>query len=165
MSKISLAGGVLALALSGAGSAAAQTYLSDWGVADMKTAIAAAGSTVVREDVVEEGAPYVAAKTPGGLKYTVTGRVCDFTGGAKVGPKRCRGAFVQTRFSLASDAAVDAAVKKWAREYAAVSISNGGNSDLLVSRYLIFDNGLHRDNLKLNISVFTGIAEDIWAAS
>ncbi|MES2034036.1 MAG: hypothetical protein V4466_07665 [Pseudomonadota bacterium] len=165
MCKITLAGSAMALALACAGSAGAQPYLPDWGVADMKTAITASGSTVVREDIVDEGAPYVAAKTPGGLKFTVTGRVCDYPAGAKSGPKRCRGGFVQTRFTLASDAAVDAAVKKWAPEYAAVSVSNGGNGDLLVSRYLIFDHGLHRDNLKLNISVFTGIAEDIWAAN
>jgi len=143
----------------------AQGYLSDWAVADMKAAIIASGSTVVREDIVEEGAPYVAARTPGGLKFTVTGRVCEYPGAAKSGPKRCRGAFVQTRFNLASDAAVDAAVKKWGPEFAAVSISNAGDKDLLVSRYVIFDHGLHRDNLKLNLSVFTGIAEDIWAAN
>ena len=47
-------------------------------------------------------------------------------------------------------------------DFAAVSITNGGESDLLVSRYLIFDHGLHRENLQINISVFTGIAEDIW---
>ena len=33
---------------------------------------------------------------------------------------------------------------------------------MLVSRYLIFDYGVHRDNLRLNLQVFTGIAENIW---
>jgi hypothetical protein len=27
---------------------------------------------------------------------------------------------------------------------------------------MIFDYGLHRDNLRLNIQVFTGVAEQIW---
>ena len=47
-------------------------------------------------------------------------------------------------------------------DYAAVSIANGGETDLLVSRYLIFDYGIHRENLQINISVFTTIAEAIW---
>lgn len=170
MLKSTLAAGALAMGVACAGGAGAQgphqsVYLSDWGVADMKSAIVASGSTVVREDIVEEGAPYIAAKSPGGLKFTITGRVCDLPAGARSGAKRCRGAFVQTRFTLVSDAAVDAAVKKFGPEFAAVSVSNAGDKDLLVSRYLIFDHGLHRDNLKLNLSVFTGIAEDIWAAN
>ncbi len=139
-------------------------HLPSWGTEDMKAAITGSGSTVTRADVTAEGDPYIAARSPSGVKFTVTGRLCDFAAGAKAGPKRCRGAVLTTRFSLASDAAVDAAVKKWAREYAAVSISNGGDNNVLVMRYLIFDHGLHRDNLKVNISVFTGVAEEIWAA-
>lgn len=170
MLKSMLAASALAVAVACGGAAGAQgphqsAYLSDWGAADMKSAVAAAGSTVVREDIVEDGAPYIAAKTPGGLKYTITGRVCDLPPGARSGAKRCRGAIVQTRFTLDSEAAVDAAAKKFSREFAAVSVSNAGDKDLLVSRYLIFDHGLHRENLTLNLSVFTGIAEDIWAAS
>lgn len=157
------AAATLVIGLSCAGAASAQTYLSDWGAADMKSALVAAGASVVREDVAADGAPYIAAKTAGGLKFSVSGRVCDFAAGATSGPKRCRGASVQTRFTLASDTAVDAAVKKYGPEFAAVAISNGGKNDLLVSRYVILDHGVHRDNLKLNISVFTGVAERIWA--
>lgn len=139
-------------------------YLPSWGADDMKAAIAGSGSSVLRTDVTAEGDPYIAAKSPSGVRYTVTGRLCDFATAAKTGPKRCRGAVLMTRFTLASDEAVDAAVKKWARDYAAVSIGNGGDNNVLVMRYVIFDHGLHRDNLKVNISVFTGVAEEIWAA-
>lgn len=154
------ASGVAAVALSLAGGAQAQSYLTDWGVADMRQAVVASGATVTREDVSSD--PYIAAKTAGGLKFTVSGRVCDFATGATTGPKRCKGAFLQTSFTLDSDAAVDAGVKKWGPEYAAVSVTNAGDKGLLLSRYLIFDKGIHRENLVVNIEVFTGVAEKIW---
>lgn len=151
-----IAAGTLAFGLTVAGAANAQTYLTDWGVADMRTALTSAGATVLGDGVLEDGNPYVSAKSAGGLKFTASGRVCAGPAGAK----RCKGALLETRFTLASDAEVETQVKQL--DFAAVSISNGGESDLLVSRYLIFDYGLHRQNLEINISVFTGIAEDIW---
>ncbi len=148
--------GVLALGLSFAGAANAQTYLVDWGVADMRAALTAANATVTGDGALPNGNPYVSAKSPGGLKFTVSGRVCDGATGAK----RCKGALLETRFTLDSEAQVEARLKQF--DFAAVSITNGGEGDLLVSRYLIFDHGLHRENLQINISVFTGVAEDIW---
>lgn len=156
MFKSMATAGALAIAVSFAGAAQAQTYLPDWGIADMRQAVVAAGATVTREDNTED--PYIAAKTASGLKFTITGRVCEGADGAK----RCKGAFLQSSFTMDSDAEVDAAVKKWAPQFAAVSISNDGSKGMLVSRYLIFDYGIHRDNLRLNLQVFTGIAEDIW---
>lgn len=152
--------GALAVMLSSASAAHAQSYLSDWGIADMRQAVVAAGSTVTREDVT--GDLYIAAKTADGLKFTVSGRVCEFAAGASNGPKRCKGASLQTSFTLESDAQVDADVKKWSPDYAAVSLTNAGENSMLVSRYLIFDHGVHRENLRLNIEVFTGIAGNIW---
>lgn len=148
--------GALAIAVSFAGAAQAQTYLPDWGIADMRQAVVAAGATVSREDNTKD--PYIAATAASGLKFTISGRVCEGADGAK----RCKGAFLQSSFTMDSDAEVDAAVKEWAPQFAAVSISNDGSKGMLVSRYLIFDYGIHRDNLRLNLQVFTGIAEDIW---
>jgi len=156
MYKTAIAGAAAALVVTFAGAAQAQSYIPDWGIADMRQAVIDAGSSIVRED--NTGDPYIAAKTAEGLKYTITGRVCE----GAAGSKRCKGAFVQSSFTMASDAEVDAAVKKWAPEYAAVSISNDGSKGMLVSRYLIFDYGIHRSNLSLNLQVFTGIAEEIW---
>ncbi len=158
MLKSIIAAGAVAGALSFAGAAQAQAYLPDWGIADMRAAVVGSGATIVRED--NTGDPYIAAKTPGGLKFTIQGRVCEGANGAK----RCKGAFLQSSFTLESDAEVDAAVKKWAPQYAAISCSNDGEKGMLVSRYLIFDYGIHKENLELNISVFYGIAEQIWDA-
>ncbi|MFZ5669404.1 MAG: hypothetical protein ACOY4K_07905 [Pseudomonadota bacterium] len=156
MLKTLAAAGALALGLTFTSAASAQTYLTDWGVADMKAAIVAAGGTVQSDGTLDDGNPYVAAKSSGGLKYTVSGRVCEGAAGAK----RCKGALLETRFTLDSDAEVEAQIKKL--DYAAVSILNGGEGDLLLSRYLILDYGIHRDNLEINLSVFTGIAEAVW---
>lgn len=156
MKKVLVSAAVAAATLMFSGMAQAQSYLADWGIADMRQAVIDSGSSVVRED--NTGDPYVAAKTADGLKFTITGRVCDGAAGAK----RCKGAFVQSSFTMDSEAEVDAAVKKWGPQYAAISVTNDGNKGMLVSRYLIFDYGIHRSNLSLNLSVFTGIAEAIW---
>lgn len=151
------AAGALALGLSFAGAANAQSFLSDWTVADMRAALTAAKATVTGDGVLDDGNPYVSAKSAGGLKFTVTGRVCD----AAAAARRCKGALLETRFTLESDADVEAKRKQF--DYAAVSITNAGDNDLLVSRYLIFDYGIQRQNLEINLSVFTGVAEDIWS--
>lgn len=156
MMKSMAAAGALAIAVSFSGAAQAQSYISDWGIADMRQAVIAAGATITREDNTKD--PYVAATAASGLKFTITGRVCEGADGAK----RCKGALFQTSFTMDSDSEVDVAVKKWAPKYAAVAVSNDGAKGMLLSRYMIFDYGLHRDNLRLNIQVFTGVAEQIW---
>lgn len=156
MIKSMLAGGALAVALAFAGAAQAQSYLPDWGIADMRQAVIASGATVTREDNTKD--PYIAAKTAQGLKFTITGRVCEGADGSK----RCKGALLQASFTMNSESEVAAAVKKWEPQYAAVAFSDEGSKSMLLSRYLIFDFGIHRDNLRLNLQVFTNIAEKIW---
>jgi len=148
--------GALGLTLASTSAATAQTYLSDWGLADMRAAVTAAEATITEDGSLDDGAPYVAARSASGLKFTITGRVCT----GPLTAKRCKGALLETRFTLGSDSEVQAKVREL--DYAAVSISNGGGGDLLVSRYLIFDHGIHRDNLKINISVFVGVSDDVW---
>lgn len=157
MFRAMAAAGALALGLTFAGVAGAQPMLSDWSVPEMRAALVAAGGTVLSDGKLDDGNPYISAKSPGGLKFTVSGRVCS--GGAAA--KRCKGALIETRFNLDSEAQVESWIKQL--DYAAVSISNGGDSDLLLSRYLIFDHGIHPENLQINISVFTGVAEEVWS--
>jgi hypothetical protein len=107
MMKSMAAAGALAIAVSFAGAAQAQSYISDWGIADMRQAVIAAGATVTREDNSKD--PYVAATAASGLKFTITGRVCEGADGAK----RCKGALFQTSFTMDSDSEVDVAVKTW----------------------------------------------------
>lgn len=147
--------GALALALSVPGVAAAQSgTLSDWGVADMKQAMVAAGATVTKEGALEGGAPYVGGTSADGMKFLIYGTVCSGT------PARCKGANMSASFTLDSDAEVDAREKKIDRS--AVNVRNAGENSLEVSRYLIFDDGITRGNLKVNIAVFIEVAEEIW---
>lgn len=155
MLKSIVTAGALALALSVPGAATAQSgMLSDWGVADMKQAITAAGATVTKEGALDGGAPYVGATSADGMKFLIYGTVCTGT------PMRCKGANMTASFTLGSDAEVDAREKKIDRS--AVSVRNAGDNSLEVSRYLIFDDGLSRGNLKVNIAVFIEVAEEIW---
>lgn len=155
MLKSIVTAGALALALSVPGAASAQSgLLSDWGVADMKQAITAAGATVSKEGALDNGAPYVSGVTANGMKFAIYGTVCSGT------PKRCKGANMSASFTLDSDAEVDAREKKIDRS--AVSVRNAGDNSLEVSRYMIFDDGISRGNLKVNIDVFIEVAEEIW---
>jgi hypothetical protein len=42
-----------------------------------------------------------------------------------------------------------------------IAVSNDGSKGMEVTRYLIFDYGVHRDNLRLNLQFFIGRAEKI----
>lgn len=155
MLKSIVTAGALALALSVPGAAAAQSgALSDWGVADMKQAMVAAGATVTKEGVLDGGAPYIGGTSADGMKFLIYGTVCSGT------PARCKGANMTASFTLDSDAEVDAREKKIDRS--AVNVRNAGDNSLEVSRYLIFDDGITRGNLKVNIAVFIEVAEEIW---
>lgn len=143
----------LALALP-VGASAQSSVLNDWGLSDMKTALTAAGATVTKEGALDGGAPYVGASSANGMKFLIYGTVCTGT------PARCKGANMSATFTLDSDAEVDAREKKIDRS--AVGVRNAGDNALEVSRYLIFDEGLTRGNLRTNIEVFIEVAEDIW---
>lgn len=147
--------GAMALALTVPGAAFAQSgLLSDWAPSDMKAALVAAGATVTKEGTLDGGAPYIGATSKGGMKFVVYGTVCTGTA------KRCKGANLSATFTLASDAEVDAREKKIDRS--AVGVRNGGDNSLEVSRYVIFDNGISRGNLEVNIEVFIDVAEEVW---
>ncbi|MDP1736910.1 MAG: hypothetical protein Q8L23_05660 [Caulobacter sp.] len=146
----------LTLALSTPGAAFAQSgLLTDWGLTDMKQAVTAAGATVTKEGALSDGSPYVGATSAGGMKFVIYGTVCSGTTA-----KRCKGANMSAGFTLDSDAEVDAREKKIDRS--AVGVRNGGDNSLDVSRYLIFDEGISRGNLRVNIEVFIDVAEEIW---
>lgn len=151
-----LAAATLTLGLGAAPAMAAPaTYLSDWAPEDMKSVLTEIGAKVTDEGTTSKGMPYIHAESKNGLKFIVFGTACD------VGPtKRCRGAEFSTDFTLESDEAVAAKVKSL--DYVAVTIMNDGDKTLNVHRYVIFDYGIARENLKLNLTVFLDISEAIW---
>lgn len=189
-----LAGGALAIAVSFAGAAQAQSYVPDWGIADMRQTVAGAfmmaaaaapaattpaaaqsnllndwgiddmkqafanlGVTVTDSgtlDNAEKPAIYVYGKTAEGMNFLAFGTACSDM------PRRCKGLNLSASFTQDSNAEVDRRVKEIDRM--AVSARNGGDNSLDINRYVIFDDGITRKNLEMNISVFIGISEDIW---
>jgi hypothetical protein len=156
MKKLALAAlAAAALAFGASHAMAAPTYMSDWSPDEMKALLTEVGAKVTDQGKTDEGEPYLNAVSSAGLKFTVYGAACD------VGPtKRCRGAEISTTYTLDSDEAVAAKVKSL--DYVAVTIMADGSKTLNVHRYLIFDYGIARENVKLNLTVFLQIAEKVW---
>lgn len=150
------AAAVLAAVMScvAAGAAQAQTYLSTWSAADMRKVLTEMNYKI-NVDTVENNAPVIAAETPNGLKFQITGTACEGSGTAL----RCYGADLYA--SISWDTAAEAKTIFAKVDYAAVKYWMEDDKTIGVQRYLIFDEGIHRENLKANISVFTAITEQI----
>lgn len=146
--------GALMMAAAATPAAAQGSLLSDWGIEDAKQAFANIGVTVTDSGTEESGAIYVYGKSAEGMKFLAYGTVCTGT------PKRCKGMNLSAGFTLDSNAEVDRRVKEIDRM--AIGARNGGDNSLDINRYIIFDDGITRKNLEMNISVFIGISEDIW---
>jgi len=156
MLRTMIAAGALVLALALPGAAGAQSLMSDWARADMRGLLTEAGAKVTDEGTLDNGNPYFDAESSEGLKFHLYGAASEGEGAAQ----RCSGAELSTSFALESNEAV--AEKLAALDFAAVAIFKGGDKSLRVTRYLIFDHGIARDNAKLNITVFLDIAHEIW---
>jgi len=154
MKSLAVAGAFM-IAAAATPAAAQGNLLNDWGIDDMKQAFANVGVTVTDSGAHDSGALYVSGKTAEGMKFLAYGTVCSGT------PKRCKGLNLSAGFTLESDAEVDRREKEIDRM--AVGVRNGGSNSLDVNRYIIFDDGITRKNLEMNISVFLGISEDIWS--
>lgn len=153
MKSLAVAGAFM-MAAAATPAAAQGNLLTDWGIDDVKQAFANVGVTVTDSGTEESGALYVYGKTAEGMKFLAYGTVCSGT------PKRCKGLNLSAGFTLDSSAEVDRRVKEIDRM--AVGVRNGGENSLDVNRYVIFDDGITRKNLEMNISVFLGISDDIW---
>jgi hypothetical protein len=154
MMKTLAVAGAFMMAAAATPAAAQGNLLNDWGIDDVKQAFANLGVTVTDSGTEESGALYVYGKSAEGMKFLAYGTVCTGT------PKRCKGLNLSAGFTQDSNAEVDRRVKEIDRM--AVSARNGGDNSLDINRYVIFDDGITRKNLEMNISVFIGISEDIW---
>ena len=154
MMKTLAVAGAFMMAAAATPAAAQGNLLNDWGIDDVKQAFANLGVTVTDSGTEESGALYVYGKSAEGMKFLAYGTVCTGT------PKRCKGLNLSAGFTQDSNAEVDRRVKEIDRM--AVSARNGGDNSLDINRYVIFDDGITRKNLEMNILVFIGISEDIW---
>ncbi|MDP2260336.1 MAG: hypothetical protein Q8J89_11540 [Caulobacter sp.] len=147
--------GAFLLATAATPAVAQGNLLNDWGIDDLKQAFTNVGVTVTDSGVEDSGALYVAGKTAEGMKFLAYGTVCSDA------LRRCKGLNLSAGFTQDSNAEVDRRVKEIDRM--AIGVRNGGENSLDVNRYIIFDDGITRKNLEMNIQVFLDISEDIWS--
>lgn len=115
---------------------------------DMKALITERSDTVERTGE-NNGKPYVAAKTETGFTYFMLGNACKPETG-------CQGVEMLSVFARSPNVSLDE-LNTINTSFAAVSVSLR-NDQFLTSRYLIFDEGMTRGNIKVNLDVFLQVA-------
>lgn len=143
---------VLAALAWGSATASAQTMMSDWSMAEMSGLLTEEGVSVLDMGQNSSGQPIIEAMAPNGRRITIFGTECQGAGQAQ----RCTGAEITTEFTLQGPAALAEAWRTL--DFAAVSFVGMGDNRLRMTRYVIFDNGIARENLRVNIQVFIAIA-------
>ena len=145
---------LFALALLGA-PAFAQTIMKDFSWTEMRAELVKAGAEVTREDVSGDQR-YLVAKDDTGLIFAAYGFQCD----NKETTQRCTGADLVASFTLKDPAKINEVLDQI--DYAALSDYKGDDGRFKVSRYIIFDNGITRENLQVNLEVFMRLSNNIW---
>ncbi len=111
--------------------------------------------TLADEGVDEDGDYYLELQSDSGLMFYLYGAGCSEDDAAK----DCLGLNMIASFTLNDEA--DAHEVMDSISYAFMKIYRSGD-DIKASRYLIFDGGITRENMKENVSVFVQIADSIW---
>lgn len=146
---------IAVLALAGA-PAFGQTVMLNFSFPELKQQMIDLKSTVKKEAETDDKIRFIEAETEDGLIYAIYGLECD----SKEPTQRCRGAEMVASFDLERDGDIGEALDMI--DYAAVADYKGADNRLKLSRYVIFDDGITPANFKVNITVFTNIANDVW---
>lgn len=149
------AAAALSMVLAGAPARATEANMTDWSVGELKTILIDNGSRIVADGVGTDGLPYVTADSPSGLRYKVFGSICTGNGKAQ----RCRGAQFIAVFDLKSKTAATR-IKDFSSAFAVIDVADPGT--IRVVRYLIFDGGVARANVMVNLEVFLDVANQVW---
>lgn len=147
---------MFAALMAGAAPARAQELMMSWSPAEMKSIVGDLKGKVTAEKRSDKDLPDLAAESEKGLHFDIYGAECEKVGGID----RCRGAELVCLFTLADRADVPKALGKI--DYAAVDVEDTGDGNIKVRRYLIFDNGVTRGNVRVNLDVFLNINHRIW---
>lgn len=113
------------------------------------------GYTLADEGVDEDGDYYLEVQSESGLMFYLYGAGCAENDLAK----DCLGLNMIASFTLTDEADVHEVMDSIS--YAFMKIYRSGD-DIKASRYLIFDGGITRENMKENLSVFVQIADAVW---
>jgi hypothetical protein len=111
---------------------------------------------VTDEGVDEDGDYYFEVESDTGLLFNLYGARCD-----EADPRKdCQDLNVVGTFSLAADADIHEVMETIS--YAFMKVYRSGD-DVKIARYLVFDGGVGRENVKENIRIFAEIGEMIWS--
>ncbi len=110
---------------------------------------------VTEEGVDEDGDFYFEIEADTGLMFGIYGASCDDDD-----PKKdCMGLNAVGTFTLAGDADVNEVMDSIS--YAFMKVYHSGD-EVKISRYVIFDGAVTRENVKENIRIFAEIGDLIW---
>jgi hypothetical protein len=123
--------------------------ISSWTPAEMKALAQGMGLTVTQEARLDNGDPVLAARSAAGAAFVIQGAACD--------KLRCRGATLMAFVAYETPAKAQEALKRL--DFAAVQVRADEPKVLTLSRYLVFDGGIHRQNLEANLQLFLAVVE------
>ncbi|MCE3288621.1 MAG: hypothetical protein K0R83_633 [Caulobacter sp.] len=123
--------------------------ISSWTPAEMKTLAQGMGLAVGQEARLDNGDPALAMRSAAGTAFVIQGAACD--------KARCRGAILTAFVTYETPAKAQEALKRL--DFAAVQVRADEPKVLTLSRYLVFDGGVHRQNLEANVQLFLAVVE------
>ncbi len=150
-----IASAALSLALLASPAQAQDVLMKALDFGELKAASAELGHTLADEGVDEDGDYYLEVQSESGLMFYLYGAGCSEDDPAK----ECLGLNMIASFTLNDEADVHEVMDSVS--YAFMKIYRSGD-DVKASRYLIFDGGITRENMKENLSVFVQIADAVW---
>jgi hypothetical protein len=136
-------------------SAEAQSVMQNYSFDQLTDIVDDLGYSIADEDVDDDGDHYLELETDEGLIFYIYGTACDPSDPSK----DCRGMNIVATFSLKDGE--DPAEVAETISYAFLKVYVDG-PDVKVSRYVIFDHGITRENAEANLSIFVDITHDVW---
>ena len=123
--------------------------VSSWTPAEMKVLAQGMGLAVTQEARLDNGDPALAVRSVAGTAFVIQGAACD--------KARCRGAILTAFVTYETPAKAQEALKRL--DFAAVQVRADEPKVLTLSRYLVLDGGVHRQNLEANVQLFLAVVE------
>lgn len=123
--------------------------ISSWTPAEMRTLAQGMGLDVTQEARLDNGDPALALRSAAGTAFVIQGAACD--------KARCRGAILTAFVTYETPAKAQEALKRL--DFAAVQVRADEPKVLTLSRYLVLDGGIHRQNLEANVQLFLAVVE------
>ena len=125
------------------------TLLTSWTPHQMRTLAQGMGLTVTQVAKLDNGDPVLALRSVTGAAFVIQGAACDLV--------RCRGATLMAFVTYETPVKAQEALKRL--DFAAVQVRADDPRTLTLSRYIVLDGGIHRDNFRANLELFLAVVE------